>query len=459
MGRARDPRPKRPARRFAAWAGRVFGTTIGTTICTALLVALTVATGGALAQEAPDAAMPKAIKRYTDTRADCFLPDERQDYDEWIDQFRETIPGCETGVIPAQRTIQSYRVYKRGSNRVIDCSTLRKNEFGTRFLDTYLKEVVSRSEAAADSPKAAACAANMLHAWAGADAMTRLGDDGNTNQSQHKISWTLGGLSAAYFAHPEVREAAREIATENGTADDEIIAWFRELTGPVSAMIDREREAKNEDNLQYWRGYAILPTAFMAEDAELMAQSRRVFDAALDQVTMGSTDPRNDGFLPLEMERGDRSLHYQTYASMPVLAMAMMSKARGCGFLESDAQRERLTLMLSRALEGRAQPRIVARQVARYSKNGKAVEQKKTSTVRDAAQLIYLAYQIDPALYEAVDANLAAFTGEPAPVYKPSVGQKASYDRLGGDYRALAKAAKRDGPPPAPLAAVCEAGG
>ena len=424
----------------------------------ALLALLLMATSVA-AQPAPNAAMPKSVQRFTDNRSDCFLPNERQDYDAWIDQFRVTLPGCDEGVIPPQKTIQSFRVYKQGSNRVIDCSTLRQNEFGTRFLDTYLDDVTSRTDAAAKSPAAATCAANMLYAWAKADAMTELGDKGHDRQSALQINWTSGGLAAAYFTTPAVQAAAKQVSAPGGTADDAIRAWFHKLAGPISQSIDAERAAKNEDNLQYWRAFAILPTAFLTEDPKLMAQSRRVFDTALSEVTMGSKDPANDGYLPLEMERGPRALHYQTYASMPILALGLLSEAQGCGFLGGEDQRDRLVLLLSRVLEGRADPDLFSAQAARYSKNGKAPEQLRTATVRDSGQLLYLAKALDPAIAAAVDANLSAATGEPSPVIKPGAGAKRGLDRLGGAFAGLAAAAKTPGPPPAALAPVCRADG
>ncbi|TPE52099.1 alginate lyase family protein [Amaricoccus solimangrovi] len=447
MIRARPARPTRPARRFAARAGLA-------------LLALILAATGVAAQEAPDAALPEGVERYTKSRSDCFLPGERRDYDKWIAQFRQPLAGCDVGVIAPPRVIQSHRLYKERSGWIVDCVGMRQKEFATRFIDTYLGEIVSRAEEAETSPAAATCGANMLRVWAEADAMTEIGDGGYEGQSELKISWTFGGLSAAYFIHPKLREAAREIRTaDGGTADQEILAWFRKLSGPVSAQIDRERAENNEDNLQYWRGYAILPTAFMTGDAELTRQSRRVFDAALGQVVMGSKDPADDGWLPYEMERGPRALLYQMYATTPVLAMALLSKSEGCGFLAGEEARARLTMMLTRVLEGWSDPTIVSAQVARYGRNGKRLRQIRTGTPRRAARLLYLANQIDPKLYEAVDRNLAAFTGEPSPVFKPTTGAKAGNDRLGGDYRDIAAAAERPGPPPAAIAGVCRAKG
>jgi hypothetical protein len=419
-----------------------------------MVLLLMLAATGVAAQSAPNAVMPKSVGRFTDTRADCFLPDERQDYDQWIDQFRITIPGCDKGVIPPQKTIQSFRVYKQGSNRVIDCSTLRKKEFGTRFLDTYLSEVVAQTDAAPRSHSSAICAANMLYLWAKSDAITELGDQGNENQGQALISWTLGGMSAAYYAHPEVRDAAKAIAApEDGTADATILRWFHTLSGPVSAMIDRERAAKNEDNLQYWRGFAILPTAFLTEDPKLMDQSQRVFDTALDQVTTGAKNPDNAGFLPFELQRGGRALHYQTFATFPIMGLALLSESEGCAFLRTDAQRAQLVALLSRTFEGRADPDIFAVQAARHSKKKNApIPQIRTATVRDAPQLMYLANAVDPSIAQAVMKNLAD-TGGPA--IKPKAGAKEGFDRLGGAYGALASAAKRPGPAPGALAGVC----
>lgn len=448
---ARSGAPVR-APRFAGHLARRAGT--------ALLVAV-LGAGGVAAQSAPDVAMPKSIERFTDTRADCFLPDERQDYDKWIDQFRVTVPGCDAKVIPPQKTIQSFRVYKQGSNRVIDCSTLRQKEFGTRFLDTYLAEVVAQTDAAPGSKSAAVCAASMLYLWAKADAMTELGDQGNENQGQALISWTLGGMSAAYYAQTPVRDAARAISDpDDGSADAVIRDWFHTLAGPVSAMIDRERAAKNEDNLQYWRAFAILPTAYLTRDAKLMRQSQRVFDTALESVTTGAKKAENAGFLQFELERGERALHYQTFATFPIVALALLSKSQDCDFLRTEAQRTQLVRLLTRTLEGRANPEIFAEQAARRSRNKDVpIPQIRSTTVREAPQLMYLTNAIDPAIYAEVDANLAALTGAPSPVFKASVGSKASFDRFGGDYEDLVAASERSGPPPRALRDVCRAKG
>lgn len=402
--------------------------------------------GAAAAQSGLDS-LPEGMDAYASTRSECFLPGEIAKLDAEIEASRQSLPGCASGVVPPEAEIEASRAYKQHSGSVIDCASMRKREENTRFLNAFLADVI----ATADGPKAApACAAAMIGAWAEADAMRDIGAEGSENTARALRMFTLAGLSSAYLIHPEVRAAAKP------AQDAAILAWFGRLSSGVEEDIARRRAQPREDNIQYWHGWAILPTALLRGDAELLGQSRRIFGVAMGAVTRDEPDPRNDGFLPLELGRGDKALSYQAYALQPILAMATLSQAYGCDFLASRKDADQLAALVTRTLEGYEDPAIFAQAAVRLGMRKKPAKQQRGSAGR-APDLVYLVNRLDPALYDRIDGAVSEATGKPQPVFPPGRGAKESIDRLGGSLRTLANqsAALAKQPAPKGLARAC----
>jgi hypothetical protein len=267
--------------------------------------------------------------------------------------------------------------------------------------------------------------------------MSEIGDQGYENQSRAAIMWTLGGVSAAYFINPAVQAAAREDGS-----DGVIVGWFRALAEEVKPDIRRKREAADEDNIQYWQGFAILPTALLAGDPELLRLSRSVFNAAMHHVTQKSTDPRRDGFLPLELERGNKSLHYQAYATYPLLGLAAMSQAYGCDFLNSRWKRRQIANLMTRTMEGVLKPSLFTDELVLRRPGKRPIAQRKSYTVRHSPELLYLVYRIDPRLYERIYDTVEEASDLKRPVLDFERGETASVNRMGGRFLKLADTAE-----------------
>lgn len=420
--------------------------------------------------QAPSAALPEGMARFVQTRPECFEPGEKDSYDAWIDSQRIAVPGCASGVVPPSRIIQSARNYKEGSNRTYDCTTMRQNEFSTRFLDTFLDELVALTDRRGKGAKQAAiCASNMIYTWAAADAMTENGDQGGETQSKLDRMWHLGGISAAYLYNPAVQAHAGATATPDGTQRETILRWFHTLSTMVATDMDaakaeppfKQNKAhvppprSRETNLQYWRAFAILPTGLLTGDPALVRQSGDVFTRALKLVTHGEADPAQDGFLPLELRRGNKSLHYQSYAALPLVGLATLSRAHGCDFLDKGWKRDRLAAMMERTLQGAVEPDIFMIEAQRRN-NGKQTKQQMSYSVRHSRDLMFLVNRLDPALFTRINDELAVRLDTPPPVIGLKVGAKAGNDRLGGRYRSLADASAALADVPVPgLAGVC----
>jgi hypothetical protein len=172
----------------------------------------------------------------------------------------------------------------------------------------------------------------------------------------------------------------------------------------------------------------------MTGDVGLLKQSRSTFDDAIDQIEMNPHDPDRSGFLTAELRRDSKALRYQAYAGLPMLAMAVLSRAYGCDFLRTPDQNRRMAAYLQKTFEGALDPEIFSAELAR---RGQAVTVFPASK---ATNLAYLAYSVDPKLFAAVDANLSRALDRPQPVVSPTTGANASNRRLGGRFSDLVEA-------------------
>jgi hypothetical protein len=412
----------------------------------ALLLAAALAAAAPVLGQSVFDSLPEGMDPYASRRSACFLPGELDGLDAQIDATRQPLPGCAAGMVPPQSEIDASRSYKRRSGSIVDCASMRRREAGNRYLKVFIDDVLTASR---DAP---ACAAGMLRNWAEADAMAEIGTEEAVNTSRALGMFTLAGLSSTYLVAPDVRAAA------GPEGDREILAWFRRLSARVEEDIVAKRAREDEDNIQYWQGFAVLPTALMTADPALLKQSRATFHAAMREVTEKQPNARDDGFLPLELERGDKALNYQFYALHPIIGMATLSQAYGCDFLDTDWKRDQFVSLMSRTLEGNLDPQMFAEAAVRFGKRKKPVKQQRSYKTRHASGLMYLVDRMDPDLFDRIDARVAEETGRPRPVFVASKGAEGAHGRIGGSYARLADRAEElaGEPAPGPLAEVCD---
>lgn len=393
------------------------------------------AAGGTAAAEpkgCPSSALPQSITPYADQRSECFLPGERAQCDAAIDQTRISVPGCTKGIIPPQTTVQSHRVYKENNSHIFDCAGSRRREFNTRFLDRFLKDVVFQVDSKDGS---AQCAANMLYAWAKANAMTQIGPEQDTAlSSKNDIMWTLAGLSAAYFKSSATQTEANSIADPmTQTADAAIKQWFANISGSIADDIIKTRATSKENNIQYWRAWSILPTAMLLQDPVLLNASQGVFVRAMKSVAVGNTNPSDNGFLQLELKRGDKALRYQVFATVPLVAMAIVSQAYGCEFLDWPGAKHSFVSLMTRTIQGSAEPEIFSAQQLQRGLTRRLIQQLPSP---GAAKLLNQIDRVDPALGNQIDTALATQGVKPSNASLVGTDQT----RIGGDFSSLADA-------------------
>lgn len=204
---------------------------------------------------------------------------------------------------PASIDIDANRYYTDTKSSVIDPVLRARNIAATKPIEDFLGQVARDANGKGD----AACALTWLESWAGQKAL--LGKL-SSEQAYYVRKWTLGGMALNY---------ARVQASATPAQRQAIEGWFKMLADATMAHSDAKTGVRN--NHYYWEGLAVTAVGGVTRDQRYLDWGRKVFDHAMGQMAA-------DGSLPAEMARGVKALHYQVYATVPLVMIASIQDLR-----------------------------------------------------------------------------------------------------------------------------------
>jgi poly(beta-D-mannuronate) lyase len=178
-----------------------------------------------------------------------------------------------------------------------DAPLRRFQDFITHMAESY---VLSRES------KHAHCVAAVLARWARANSLVDFRHDTGSRQSWYNAVWTT--VSAA-FAYSIVRDES----TLPGDVRPAIDIWLHTAARKHLSIAGGQRDCCN--NHAFWRGLEAAIVGAAIGDRDMIMMSTKTYRAALQ-----SMNP--DGSFPLEMERGERAIHYQNFAILPLVYIA-----------------------------------------------------------------------------------------------------------------------------------------
>ena len=158
----------------------------------------------------------------------------------------------------------------------------------------------------------AQCVAHALESWANKDALLYF-ESSSGRQAWYDAVWTT--VSAA-FAYSIVRNDPGVQAENRKIIDD----WLSKITKKHLSISGRTRDRCN--NHSYWRGLEAAIVGVVSNDRTLSSAAVNSYRHALASIN-------NDGSLPLEMERGERAIHYQNFAVLPLVYIAEIAAHQG----------------------------------------------------------------------------------------------------------------------------------
>jgi len=183
-------------------------------------------------------------------------------------------------------------------------------------IDGFISDLVAQANTAISgddgAAEAAACVVDALAVWADADALSEL----ESMNAQISSPSRLGGMALAYL------QAKTAFAPDPDKAEV-IESWLRERMRAAAAYFDDEAPPKaSRNNLRAWAGLAATAAGEATGDDWLTSWGAHTAATVACQAD-------EDGALPLEMERGNRALHYQLHAVAPLVVSAAFLDSEG----------------------------------------------------------------------------------------------------------------------------------
>ena len=219
---------------------------------------------------------------------------------------------CTTPPEPV-RSLDLPGYYKDKAKSVVDPTAQSRKRAAVKPLKDYLivvTKLADRAVLAQPQTRRAGfghCAVYWLRAWAEGGAY--LGKM-NSKQAEAQRKWDLAGLALTYL----------KVSRYAGPVDRRIIdPWLQEIADRARAIYDSPGKIRN--NHWYWLGLGLGAVGLATKSERHWSEARNIMrDAAMD---IGGS-----GFLPKELKRGKRALHYHTFSAMPLVTLAELAEAR-----------------------------------------------------------------------------------------------------------------------------------
>jgi poly(beta-D-mannuronate) lyase len=211
--------------------------------------------------------------------------------------------------IDAVRDVIGFSYYTDDHHSHVDPALKQRNEAAMRPLHDFLSQVVNLADSwgARGQPAEAGAAMELLNGWAQSQALL-----GTVNQQgAYERVWTLSGLALAYL---RVRAAPRVDHGERETIE----TWFDRLGRAIIDEFPKRGPVSRLNNHACWAALAVAAAGIAARDRDLFRWSTSTARTALAQT-------REDGFLPLELQRGARAFHYHVFALAPLVMLAELA--------------------------------------------------------------------------------------------------------------------------------------
>jgi poly(beta-D-mannuronate) lyase len=218
--------------------------------------------------------------------------------------------------LPHDFATNSY--YTDSHHSIVDPALKKKYEDSVAGIEDFSRGVVKAADSfrTTGSRAAAQCVASLLESAAKQKALAGKMEG---NQASYVQKWNLASWAVTYL---KVRSSGI-ISSDQSKA---ITSWLKKLAEDSRGYVEKKRQHAGAhdayNNHLYWAGFAVAAAAIANDD-------RGLFRWGLDAYKQGAHDIREDGTLPLEMDRGQMALHYHLFSLAALVMIAEFGEANG----------------------------------------------------------------------------------------------------------------------------------
>jgi poly(beta-D-mannuronate) lyase len=157
------------------------------------------------------------------------------------------------------------------------------------------------------------CLAKVLSEWAEKDSLLWFDYQGNSKQAWFEIEWTTASAGLAYsIVRGNISLRPEERIKIEGWLNKVAKRQISYQGGPTSCC----------NNHAYWRGLEAVIVGVVTNDNHLFRFGIKKYISAIRAMN-------EDGSFPLEMGRGERAIHYQNFAILPLVYIAEIAARQG----------------------------------------------------------------------------------------------------------------------------------
>ncbi|MEA9355327.1 alginate lyase family protein [Bacteriovorax sp. PP10] len=202
-------------------------------------------------------------------------------------------------------TLDANSFYNDAHHSLIDPELKKKHDDAVKPLENFIRSIAKMSDKYIQDPvknlSEGHCANAWILSWAKQNAM--LGEM-KTNQSYSERKWMLAGIGLVYGKTRAIIKPDENLIIES---------WLKKLADLTMVHSDQYKGTRN--NHYYWEGLAVGVVGAITKDSKYLSWSKQVFSNAMDKI-------QKDGSLIEEMNRGKRAIHYQAFATAPLVVMS-----------------------------------------------------------------------------------------------------------------------------------------
>ena len=157
------------------------------------------------------------------------------------------------------------------------------------------------------------CLAKTLSEWAEKESLLSYDYHGNDHQAWFAIEWTT---SSAGFAYSIIRDNDSLESKKR----KKIEHWLNKVAKKQISYSGGSTSCCN--NHSYWRGLEAAIVGVVTNDDDLFRFGIKKYISAINSMN-------KNGSFPLEMARGNRAIHYQNFAILPLVYIAEIAARQG----------------------------------------------------------------------------------------------------------------------------------